>query len=283
MLNKRASESDLENCRRDPSLANQLRRDLVVCLECGDMVARLVPSRCHAQYAHGLNRAAYLQKWPGAPLASIEAEEADRKARQAYKKGHRPEINAQRRVRFQEIKETAAVDLDSTEAQFLKKEHERSSTTWKRNYWGNGPNDNEAADFRRRESERRKARHSEKENEARRARYWVNLEESRSKNAAKQRLRTAKIHAAERGVEEVRKELAKREAHLEELKLKLGRPRKHQGEVIKYGPRVTKLKTQKSWGQLTTMMNRETGKNQSKSYWRHIWDDYHIPAPANAS
>jgi hypothetical protein len=246
----------------------------VVCLECGKMVARLVQSRCHARHEHGLDRAAYLAKWPGAALASVEAAAADLKARQTYKKDHRPQINQQRRVRFAEIKAAAAADPNGPEAAFLESERKRSSETWERKYWGEGPEDEEAAAFRQSEAQRRSARHGPEENEAQRDRYWANIDVERARNAAKQRERTARLAKAERRVIELREELQKQEAIVEQIKAKLGRPRTLAEDVVKYGPRLNELRTpgpgRKSWGQVMITMNNETGEKLTVSGWRHI-------------
>jgi hypothetical protein len=61
---------------------------------------------------------------------------------------------------------------------------------------------------------------------------------------------------------------------LVEAKRKLGRPRTREDDIAKYGPRIKELRTQrKSWGQIQSIMNRETAQNRSVSGWRHLIKD----------
>lgn len=180
--NIRASESDLERCRRDPSLADKIDRGLVVCLECGVMVARLVRSpNCHARRAHGLDRAQYLAKWPGAPLIGVGVEKADKQAHQDYIKNesNRVVINAARRANYAKKLDAAEASPESPEAAFINKERDRVAKINYENYWGaptpegvaeleaaakvdpNGPAAKKlegAAAFRESERQRKKAR-----------------------------------------------------------------------------------------------------------------------------
>jgi hypothetical protein len=92
----KADTATLEQCRRNPAAAAQ--DGLVTCLECGLLVRRFTRSpNCHARRVHKLDASAYPAKWPGAPLAGAEAEQAERDAHELYKETHRDELKAQRR------------------------------------------------------------------------------------------------------------------------------------------------------------------------------------------
>jgi len=50
-----------------------------------------------------------------------------------------------------------------------------------------------------------------------------------------------------------------------------GRPRTTELALAQFGPRLRELlKSKKTTGQIVTIMNHETGKNQSKDYWRNL-------------
>jgi hypothetical protein len=200
-MRQQLDNAALEECRRNPALA--ARDGLVVCLECGLLVARLTRSpNCHARRVHNLDAKAYLAKWPGAPLASIEADQTERKARKAYLSApaNRELIKKQRRARYKEICEIAESDPASPEAAWLKKQHHRSAASWEKSYWGkNGspgkpdPKDKAAALFRKNESSRHQDRHeANKEQDNKQGRDWyaANLQterEKRRKRAAEMR------------------------------------------------------------------------------------------------
>jgi hypothetical protein len=154
------------------------------------MVARLVGSNCHARRQHGLNKEAYLEKWPGAPFVSVEAGPSDRAKAKAYKKTHSKQINEHRRDRHAELVKAAAENPNGPAAALLKKEHDQQAAKWKKNYWGEGDGDKAAEAFRKSESVRRKERHAknpEEENRQSRARYKKNLSTSRARSREKQK------------------------------------------------------------------------------------------------
>jgi hypothetical protein len=93
----------------------------------------------------------------------------------------------------------------------------------------------------------------------------------------------ATLEKLARKADEWAAKLAKAEANLAESESKLGRGRTFEKDITQYGPRVTDLKTKKSWGQLTNIMNRETGKTNTQSYYRHIRDGYLSRAAMKAS
>lgn len=50
---------------------NTLERDSVVCRECGKQLQKLVGGKSHLQLKHGMTKAEYVAKWPGAPVVSL--------------------------------------------------------------------------------------------------------------------------------------------------------------------------------------------------------------------
>jgi ribosomal protein L24E len=89
----------------------------------------------------------------------------------------------------------------------------------------------------------------------------------------KLKLAEAERFAAELAAAET--ELQRQQAIVEALKARqVGRPRTLAEDATKYLPRMRQLKEQnKTWGQITMIMNRETGDNRSPSGWRHIFND----------
>ena len=154
----------LEQMRQNPATAVQ--DGLVVCLECGLLVRRLTRSpKCHARNVHNLDAAAYLAKWPGAPLQSESAVAAERDTTKLYKEIHSDELKATRRE-YQQRPEVRT------------RQNERNRERWPGWY----------AEHKEAESERRAARHAknrEKENEQTKQRYHKNLLAERAKNRDK--------------------------------------------------------------------------------------------------
>lgn len=156
----------LDRYRQNPATAAQ--GDLVICLECGLMVRRLTRSpNCHARRVHKLDAAAYLAKWPGAPLLSIEAKQEEHDAHELYKETHVDKLKAYKREYIQrpEVKVREA-----------KKRRER----WPKWY----------ADHRDAELQRSRDKHQrfrDRDNERQRQRYQENLEAEQAKNREKQR------------------------------------------------------------------------------------------------
>ena len=191
----------LEQYRQNPATAVQ--DDKVVCLECGLLVRRLTRSpKCHARNVHNLDAAAYLAKWPGAPLQSDEAKQDELEKHYARQKANRETNNEQRRAHAAKIREIAESDPASQEAAKLTKEHDRRADSWKQKYHGDGPGDEAAEAFRESESERRHERHEankEQENKQQRNRYHDNLPVSRAKSREKQaKIRQrARLHPAD--------------------------------------------------------------------------------------
>lgn len=182
---KRVDAATLEQMRENPATAVQ--GDKVVCLECGLLMRQLTRSpNSHARRIHKLDAAAYLAKWPGAPLQTGEAKQDELNKHYAYLKANRPAMNKQRRAHAATIREIAESNPTSPEAAKLKKEHDRSSASWDDKYWGDGP---KAEAFRKSESGRRHDRHEankEQENKQGRNRYHDNLLVSRAKSREKQ-------------------------------------------------------------------------------------------------
>ena len=178
----------LEQMRQNPATAVQ--GDKVVCLECGLLMRQLTRSpNSHARRIHKLDAAAYLAKWPGAPLQTGEAKQDELNKHYAYLKANRPAMNKQRRARYAKICEIAESDPASQEAAKLKKEHDQKADSWKEKYWGDGPGDKKAEAFQKSESKRRHERHEankEQENKQQRNRYRGNLPVSRAKSREKQ-------------------------------------------------------------------------------------------------
>src|SRR5664280_2488046 len=94
-----------ETMKVDPAILEQYRQnppsavqdDKVVCLECGLLVRRLTRSpKCHARNVHNLDAAAYLAKWPGAPLQSSETKQKELDKHYVHIKANRETNNEQR-------------------------------------------------------------------------------------------------------------------------------------------------------------------------------------------
>ena len=241
----------LEQMRQNPATAVQ--DDKVVCLECGLLVRRLTRSpKCHARNVHNLDAAAYLAKWPGAPLQSDEAKEEELEKHYARQKANRETRNEQRRAHAAKIREIAESDPASPEAARVKKAHDRAADSWREKYHGDGPGDEAAEAFRESESERRHERHEtnkEQENEQGRNRYHDNLAVSRAKNREKQTeiRRLAKLAKA----------------------VSKGRPR---NDAIR--AKVIELRAEgKSWTQVTNQINHETGQTLTTRAYRHYLED----------
>ena len=154
----------LEQMRQNPATAVQ--DDKVACLECGLLVRRLTRSpKCHARNVHNLDAAAYLAKWPGAPLQSESANAAERDAAKLYKEIHSDELKVVRG----EYRQRPEVRTRENE---LKRER------WPKYY----------AEHREKELDRGKAKHQrfrEKDNARERGRYQDNIEERREKGREK--------------------------------------------------------------------------------------------------
>jgi ROS/MUCR transcriptional regulator protein len=185
---KRVDAATLEQMRQNPATAVQ--GDKVVCLECGLLMRQLTRSpNSHARRIHKLDAAAYLAKWPGAPLQTGEAKQDELNKHYAYLKANRPAMNKQRRAHAATIREIAESNPTSPEAARLKKEHDRRADSWKEKYHGDGPGDKAAEAFQKSESKRRHDRHEdnkEQENKQGRNRYHDNLPVSRAKSREKQ-------------------------------------------------------------------------------------------------
>jgi hypothetical protein len=154
----------LEQMRQNPATAVQ--DDKVVCLECGLLVRRLTRSpKCHARNVHKLDAAAYLAKWPGAPLQSESANATERDATKLYKEIHADELKVIR-GEYRQQPEVRA------------RENELKRKRWPGWY----------AEHKEAESERRAERHEtnkEQENKQQRNRYHDNLAVERAKNRDK--------------------------------------------------------------------------------------------------
>jgi hypothetical protein len=174
----KATPAQLELCRRDPTQADKIIHGLVVCLKCGEMVARLTRSpKCHARRAHP--ELDYEAKWPTAPVYGIGVLEADRQKHQDFLKNNRVQVNVARRKLYGKKLDKAEVDPNSKEAAFIQSERKRTADLNYENYWGaatpegvkqleaaaranpEGPEAEKlraAAAFREREKKRKKAR-----------------------------------------------------------------------------------------------------------------------------
>jgi hypothetical protein len=182
-LNLKVSPADLERCRQNPASAADLRDDRVVCLECGALVMRLGRgAKSHLGYTHHMLLSEYLSIWPGAALKSKKARKAD---------------NDKRNENYAARLAAAEADPTGPDAKWIKEQHDRSSGTWMRKYWGkNGspgtpdPNDEDAAAFRRSEIDRKLERHlkrREQDNADGRAWYEANKEREREKRRKRAR------------------------------------------------------------------------------------------------
>ena len=132
---KKASEEELQRCRQNPPLANELYFGVVVCLECGALVKRLVRSpKCHARHAHpGVD---YPAKWPTAPLYGKGVHESDLKQHYDWVRDNRDDVNSSRRNAYGRKLEKAEEDPASPEAAFINGERKRTAELWNEQYWG---------------------------------------------------------------------------------------------------------------------------------------------------
>jgi hypothetical protein len=166
--NKVVDDFTLARCRKDPSLAGRVHSGGVVCLECGVVVRRLTRSpNAHARRIHRMDAAAYLAKWPGAPLTTAEAVQDERDTRKLYIELNREQLQAWKRKY-------------SSRPEVKARENAGRRKKWPKWY----------AENREAESTRRKERHRryrEQENAQTRQRYEKNIDVERAKNREKAR------------------------------------------------------------------------------------------------
>lgn len=243
--------------------------DYVICLACGLPVRKsMVGKGGHLAVKHdGMTVEEYRAAYPGAIIyspARLALEAARRKAR--------PELVRARSKRWRDknpktvednIKNWRKNNLDKVK---LQKQRAARKYAKKRRMLS------DARTPKQIEEDRRKAREAYARRYPNRSPEKVQKDGERSKAKYKaMRARIAEADDLRAGIEATKQVLADKEAKLAALEAKLGRPRTMMEDQAKYGPRIAELRAQrKSWTQVRSTMNRETGQGRSKSGWRHL-------------
>jgi hypothetical protein len=269
----RVTKQQLRDARLDPALEARLDiRDRVICRECGELKASINANGEHSHLRRDrITVEEYTRKYPGARFFSFAkaAEQARRQGRNTTLK----ELMQQFAAKY-----LAAVELRQCRRDpFWERHHGMTDIVVCRRCGLQIGFNNLSGHVRRDGYEDLAAYRADFPNApstpiAYKERYLRPY--AKERHAAK----LSEADAAEQLVRDLRADiqaakqtLADKEAKLAALEAKLGRPRTMTEDQAKYGPKIAELRAQrKSWTQVRSTMNRETGQTRSVSGWRHL-------------